>query len=488
MKKIVILFFLSVIVLSGLAQGVIWEDMKANYPDREALFNEKASQNLLLPLTVDYSSEMPPAIDQGNQGSCVAFAIAYLKGQQDAQEIGWDFSAHSAAENLAHQFSPGFIYNLMHIHGTPPGLYVSSGMNFLVQNGDITLDKFGYNPDDDSTKPSMNIRYLALEYKAASTWSWTNNINLAREQLAAHQLVLTVIYNPSGSLHCVCLVGYNDTININGKIGAFRYLNSAGPNWGENGYGWLRYADTRSYSTYWWVGDRPNYLPEEVFRMHFNLFSKNLGEPRQKSYWHFLKGGDTVKTIKFRPALDDYLLAVDTAVDADEIVLQSYYNVSQENDKTFPIKNEFYDARSYSLPDSILVPMDWDSTLVQTVIDSTVWSQWYIEYFLFSELKVTMRIPMVSVSEVPKTDLSLSARPNPFREQTTFRVVLDKEAMTNLDILDIYGRVVNGLVNDKRLSAGEHLINFATDLPAGLYLARLSADKQIKTMKIVVTK
>jgi hypothetical protein len=43
--------------------------------------------------------------------------------------------------------------------------------------------------------------------------------------------------------HAMCVIGYDDS-----KYGgAFQVMNSWGPNWGENGIAWIRYADFKNY-------------------------------------------------------------------------------------------------------------------------------------------------------------------------------------------------------------------------------------------------
>ena len=59
-----------------------------------------------LSVSGDISKQMPPVGDQGQQGSCTAWAIGYYqKTHYEYREHHWNDSTSS------HEFSPAFIYN-----------------------------------------------------------------------------------------------------------------------------------------------------------------------------------------------------------------------------------------------------------------------------------------------------------------------------------------------------------------------------------------
>ncbi len=492
MKKILV-FIMLLMTLSVGAQPpaiwkdfvggqVIWEDPRVTCPEREKILTKSIPPP---PLVAFFLNNFPWAINQGNQGSCVAFAFAYYKSWQEAQESGWKFSEHDSIENLAHQISPGYFYNMLHVPGATPGIGVPQVTRFIAQNGALTLEKFGYNEFDDTTKPSLPLQYEGLKFRGEDGWYWFHDVNSAKYELQKHPLV-TVIHNPSGSWHCILLIGYNDTIRDGNKVGAFRFINSAGRNWGENGYGYYFYDDLPASHTFWAMNDEPNHMPEKVFLVKFDWASNTLGEIYEKCYAHFLKGRDTIKTVKFFPGLDEYFLLLDTAVDADRLIMTASYNFKRVNKKEYPITNQFYGISSYDPLDNSLAPLQYTSELTQKIADSVEAQPNWIIYTLFSELEVTIDLPTLSAPEITPSDLSFYNYPNPFRGQTNFKISLKQEEVISLLVVDNLGREIRTLALNQKFPTGDHLINFAADLPAGMYFAKLICRDQIKTIKIMV--
>ncbi len=481
----ILLIMLLLMTLSVGAQ-VIWEDPRITCPEREKV-PTKSELTISPPSIVAFNrdQEMPPAINQGNQGSCGAQAPSYIKGWQEAKEAGWYFDQHDSIENLSHQISPAYFYNMIHTPGTTPGVGPSQVMRFISQNGALTLDEFPYNEFDDTTRPGMALQYEGLKFRGGDDWYWLYNLNFAKYELLKHPLI-TTIHNPSGSWHIICLTGYNDTIREGNKVGAFRFINSAGRNWGQNGFGYYFYDDLPTYHAFYAMNDKPNRMPEKVFQVKFDLASNTMGEIYEKCYWYFLKGEDTVKTIKFYPALDEYFLSLDTAVDADRLIMTASYSFKRVNNKEYPVTNNFYGISSYNPLSNFLEPLQYTSELTQKIADSVEAQPNWIIYTLFSELKVTINLPTTGTSEITPSDLSFISYPNPFREQTTFKLSLAKDEVASLFILDNFGRQIRTLVDNKKFSSGEHLINFSADLPPGMYFAKLMCRNQNKTIKLVV--
>lgn len=76
--------------------------------------------------------------------------------------------------------------------------------------------------------------------------------------------------------------------------------------------------------------------------------------------------------------------------------------------------------------------------------------------------------------------------PNPFREATTLTFSLPTPADVRLEVFDALGRQVATVVDERR-GTGTHEVSFrAGPLPPGLYIARLSADGQTATRRLVL--
>jgi hypothetical protein len=342
MKKIILL-----IVCFTLVFGVSWsqplvEMVKKMWPEKEVKFN--SGQKLLLPLAVDHTLDMPPAQNQGDQGSCAAFAVAYFKAWQEGREKGWDLN------NPNNQFSPAFIYNSTK-GSYGPGVLVGTALEFVCQHGCANLTEMPYNQYDDTTRPTLSVRYSALEHRSQE-WRMTFNVLQAKNWLV-NSPIIGVIINPTGSQHVVCIVGYNDTLLINGQRGGFKYLNSVGSNWGDNGFGWLEYA--RFDSVWFFMTDRETVKPELVFRIKSNLWSDCtyfLDSVYEIMHFSFVDGDDTLKQINIVPDLEDWLLVLDETEEvsgAKELIISGEYQYFAYWNKPWPLIME---VKSVSTIDS----------------------------------------------------------------------------------------------------------------------------------------
>jgi hypothetical protein len=78
--------------------------------------------------------------------------------------------------------------------------------------------------------------------------------------------------------------------------------------------------------------------------------------------------------------------------------------------------------------------------------------------------------------------------PNPFNPTTNIEYSIPSESFVELKVYDILGNEVATLVNEQR-SAGVYRADFnATNLPSGMYFARLKANEFIKVVKMTLLK
>ena len=207
---------------------------------------------IALPAYVDLSVDAPPPGDQGSQGSCVGWAVAYtLKSYHERIERGWPLTDNR------HVMSPAYVYNQIKVPGG--GAYYADAFRLLADQGVSSWAAMPYNWRDDRTQPSAAARAEAADYRIADWGTVLRNthavfVQEVKRHVAGGTPVLIAVPvhqdledlsprnpvydNDSGALrgyHAVVIVGYDD-----GRS-AFRIVNSWGTRWGLGGYGWIDY-------------------------------------------------------------------------------------------------------------------------------------------------------------------------------------------------------------------------------------------------------
>jgi hypothetical protein len=202
------------------------------------------------PSSVDLSPNFPNPGDQGTQGSCVGWAVAYaLKSFQEKMEIGWPLNT---VDNI---FSPAFVYNQIN-GGSDNGSLIYDALDLIVQQGAATWAKMPYDFSDYLTQPSQSALQEAANFRA-NRWARVEGIASAKAALANRLPVVVGIsvyenffmiegedsvYNQINGAyhggHAVTIVGYDD-IKYGG---AFKIINSWGQNWGNQGFFWIPYT------------------------------------------------------------------------------------------------------------------------------------------------------------------------------------------------------------------------------------------------------
>jgi Papain family cysteine protease len=218
-----------------------------------------------LPEAVSLLNFAPSRLNQGKQGSCVAWSSAYA-----ARTILESSSSRTDPNSIA--FSPSFLYNNIGLDGCQ-GSYIIRAMEFMKKNGAVPMQQFPYNPDDCSRQANQSLFNQASNYKIHGFTRLTeddgvSNLNLRaiKEHLAKDAPVVIgmmvggsfmegmmgqKVWQPTANDasqqgfggHAMCIIGYDDRING----GAFQIMNSWGPEWGQNGVGYVRYADFKEY-------------------------------------------------------------------------------------------------------------------------------------------------------------------------------------------------------------------------------------------------
>ncbi len=209
-----------------------------------------------LPSKVDFSDLMPPVGNQGQQGSCVAWSTAYAnKSYQEFVErknLGtWNYNS-GKTPNYKNLFSPAFIYNQIN-GGRDQGSSISDAMALIVSKGALPWETMPYNEKNFTKQPTPEQFTLASKFKAKEFKRLRyNETTEIKNQLAqGRPVVVGIIINENiyeigkkiykeakgANLggHAITLVGYDDSAQ------AFKYQNSWGVGWGDNGFGYIDY-------------------------------------------------------------------------------------------------------------------------------------------------------------------------------------------------------------------------------------------------------
>ncbi len=213
----------------------------------------------------------PTPGDQGSQGSCVGWAVAYA-----ARTL-----AHASKHNLspriaidAERFSPSYVYNQIFIRSPDEpraescmegGAFISDALDLLMNDGVALLSAYPYDASTCFQPISRSLRAQAGEFRIASYARLFNSSTRAkhipvRRSLAAGRPVVFGMRTPqsfhraSGTWsptpadldqvaageaggHAMTIIGYDD----NRSGGAFEVINSWGTGWGNDGFIWISY-------------------------------------------------------------------------------------------------------------------------------------------------------------------------------------------------------------------------------------------------------
>lgn len=209
-----------------------------------------------LPASVDLSRSLPPPGHQGNQNSCVGWAVAYaLKTYQEQRELNWQVERSPGQPHSDRVFSPSFIYNQIN-NGQDGGSLFTDAFAVLSEQGAAPLSAMPYSAYN--TPIPAAARQAARQYRI-NTWRRVNVQDL-REMKAQLNAGLPVVIGAlvddgfvalragqtwratNGAVrggHAMLVVGYDDARN------AFKVINSWGRDWADGGYAWIDYDHFR---------------------------------------------------------------------------------------------------------------------------------------------------------------------------------------------------------------------------------------------------
>ena len=216
-----------------------------------------------LPESVSLLKFAPDRQNQGQQGSCVAWSSVYA-----ARTIVEAASTNQPGNSTA--FSPAFVYNQIGLEGCQ-GAYIQNAMEFMATKGVVAFNDFPYDDQDCSRQPNSALESKASQNKLHGFTRLTDgestqgiNVRAIKEHLAKDAPVVIGMMVGGSFMqgmkgkemwaptdedhtqagfggHAMCVIGYDD------RKGAFQIMNSWGPEWGNNGIGWIRYGDFKEF-------------------------------------------------------------------------------------------------------------------------------------------------------------------------------------------------------------------------------------------------
>jgi hypothetical protein len=229
-----------------------------------------ASSYAAMPASASLEQYCPTPGDQGQYGTCVAFATAYhartimtakLKGLTNKADINklihsptWVYEQIKPKTDTKCQdgSNPIEALELMKTHGCPPisvlpyscGGYITTKVKEAA--ADFVLEDYQilFLPDQEDADVRIKATKKALSegYPVVLCFIVPESFYTAKvlwEPAATDN-------GPTGQhgRHAMCVVGYDD----NKYGGAFRVLNSWSSKWGDGGFVWIKYADYAKYA------------------------------------------------------------------------------------------------------------------------------------------------------------------------------------------------------------------------------------------------
>ncbi len=216
-----------------------------------------------LPESISLLKFAPDRLNQGSQGSCVAWSSAYA-----ARTIVEAASTGQSGNKTA--YSPAFVYNQIGLEGCQ-GAYIQNAMELMATKGVVPYNDFPYTDQDCSRQPNQAMETKASQNKLHGFTRLTDgesvngiNVRAVKEHLAKDAPVVIgmmvggsflqamkgkELWTPTDDDrqqmgfggHAMCVIGYDD------RKQAFQIMNSWGPDWGMNGVAWVRYADFKEF-------------------------------------------------------------------------------------------------------------------------------------------------------------------------------------------------------------------------------------------------
>lgn len=256
----VVLLLVSESPVAAQSTGLIFDDAGYDAAPSLPTFGNGSKFNETK-LKVDLSRYAPYPGNQGENGSCVGWAVGYAAMSIAYAELN-EITDRRRITDMA--FSSMYIYNQIKVGDCPAGARINDAMDLLRSDGNVRHQEF--QPSSCHTAPGASLRSMAQENRIAEYMTLFNYAAPAEEKIENTRRHLNASNNPvvigmtvrsnlmnlgSGDAywnpnigdtrslggHAMCVVGYDE-----GKR-AFKIMNSWGEDWGQDGFFWIKYED-----------------------------------------------------------------------------------------------------------------------------------------------------------------------------------------------------------------------------------------------------
>ncbi|GAA4450166.1 hypothetical protein GCM10023189_10440 [Nibrella saemangeumensis] len=262
------------------------------FNDQQYLKMPKKARNIqfkgILPSAYSLANFMPSVGDQGEFGTCVAWASAYyMRTIMQARQQGLSGSAIDAT-----RFSPAYLYERIKLRNDNEcqgGATLVDALDVMKKTGNMLLSQVSYPQCGadlsryDNEAAQYRIEGYATLFDILQGAS-TEKIGAIKAALAEGENAVVIGMQvprsfiqagdtwraspgetPEASLggHAMTVIGYDD--NKNG--GSFLIVNSWGTGWGNKGYTWGNYEDVVRFTRYafqTYSGNVPNPAPSTI--------------------------------------------------------------------------------------------------------------------------------------------------------------------------------------------------------------------------------
>lgn len=146
-------------------------------------------------------------------------------------------------------------------------------------------------------------------------------------------------------------------------------------------------------------------------------------------------------------------------------------------------------SNNVDIEEGVAMQYDFKSVYGSVMMDWFGVPEADVRNYLFEEFQ---HIPIINScvttntkNSEPIPNITVNSFPNPFVNQFTVELIMDRSETVRIDLADVVGKTVKSVTN-RSLSRGNHQISISGhDLNSGVYFIRVQMGKAVKTLRIV---